>query len=140
VVSLAALALAVLLTGCGDAEDDDARTVPEDQPASSLTVTLDRGEGGETEQWELTCEPAGGTHPNPDAACAALDDVDPEVLNPVPPDSACTMIYGGPQTATLSGTWRGEPIDAAFSREHGCEIARWDAMVDVLTEPGGVTS
>ena len=61
------------------------------------------------------------------------------MLSPVPPDTPRTMIYGGPQTATVAGTWQGEPLEAEFSRENGCEIARWDAMVDVLTEPGGVT-
>lgn len=129
--------LAVLLGGCG--AEGDARTVPDDDPESSLTITLDRGEADDVEEWTLTCGPAGGTHPDPEAACAALEEVDSDVLSPVPPDTPCTMIYGGPQTATVAGTWQGEPLEAEFSRENGCEIARWDAMVDVLTEPGGVT-
>lgn len=139
-LTIAAVALVALLAGCGDSNGDDAQTVPDDQPESSLTVTLDRGDGAETEQWTLTCGPDGGTHPDPEAACATVDEVDSEVLSPVPPDTACTMIYGGPQTATVSGTVQGEQVDAEFSRENGCEIARWDAMADVLTEAGGVTS
>jgi len=38
------------------------------------------------------------------------------------------MIYGGPQTATIVGVLDGTRIDAAFSRQNGCEIARWDAL------------
>ncbi len=43
-------------------------------------------------------------------------------------DVACTQISGGPETATIKGTLRGEPIDASFSRSDGCEIARWDKL------------
>jgi hypothetical protein len=39
---------------------------------------------------------------------------------------ACTMIFGGPQVATVKGTWRGKPVDARFARDNGCEIARWN--------------
>lgn len=139
-LSVTALAFALLLAGCGEANGDNAQTAPDDEPETSLTVALDHGDGAGAEEWTLTCDPAGGTHPDPEAACATLDEIDQEVLSPVPPDSACTMIYGGPQTATVTGSLRGEQINAEFSRENGCEIARWDAIVDVLTEIGGVTS
>jgi len=46
----------------------------------------------------------------------------------------CTQIYGGPQTATVRGSWGGQAVDASFSRENGCEIARWDAATAVLGE------
>ena len=49
----------------------------------------------------------------------------------------CTEIYGGPQTATVTGTFRGEPVSAEFSRTNGCEIARWDGHVALLVETGG---
>ena len=37
--------------------------------------------------------------------CAALDVVAPKVFEPVSEDRVCTMIYGGPATATMRGTY-----------------------------------
>lgn len=101
---------------------------------TQLTVNVDDGSGN-LSSWTLTCNPAGGTHPNPEQACAALA-ANASALPPVPPDRACTMQYGGPQRATVTGTWRGEPVQATFSRENGCEIARWDALVGLLPSAG----
>ncbi len=79
----------------------------------------------------LTCDPAGGTHPQAEEACAALAS-DPEALEPVPTESACTLIYGGPEQADVVGTLDGEEISATFNRSGGCEIDRWDRMAAVL--------
>jgi len=46
----------------------------------------------------------------------------------------CTQLYGGPQTASIRGTLRGEPVDARFSRTDGCQIARWEQVGDLLGE------
>lgn len=141
---LALLIGIVALAGCGDDSDGGAttETSPESSSAleTELAVVLDEGEGAPPEEWTLTCDPAGGTHPDPGTACDALADLDPEIFEPVPPDAMCTMIYGGPQTAMVTGQWHGAPIDAEFSRENGCEIARWDAAVAVLGHEGGVQS
>ena len=32
----------------------------------------------------------------------------------------------------------GAPVSAELSRVNGCEISRWDALLPVLVEPGGV--
>jgi hypothetical protein len=79
----------------------------------------------------LMCDPAGGTHPRPDEACAALA-AHPEALEPVPADAACTQIYGGDETAEVSGVVDGRPMEASFSRENGCEISRWEALAPLL--------
>jgi len=84
----------------------------------------------------LTCDPAGGDHPDPEAACRALDALE-HPFAPVPADTACTEIYGGPQTARVTGTYRGQPVHATFNRTNGCEIARWDGHVALLVERGG---
>ena len=57
---------------------------------------------------------------------------DPEMLAPVPPNTACTMIYGGPEEATVVGVVHGEEVDAAFSRSDGCELDRWDQHAALL--------
>jgi len=40
----------------------------------------------------------------------------------------CTQIYGGPEEARVTGTFRGRSIDARFNRVNGCEIARWNRV------------
>jgi len=84
----------------------------------------------------LTCNPAGGTHPDPPAACQALEANGAAALPPVPNDKACTQIYGGPQTAKISGTWKGQSVMSTFARNDGCQINRWKLMVGLLPRAG----
>lgn len=122
---LTAILLAVL-AGCGqgpDAEPDGPAAA-----ATSLTISVVADEGAEPREMLLECDPVGGDHPNAEAACAALADAAPAIFDPVPADQMCTMIFGGPQVATVTGTYDGEPVDAQFSRSNGCEIGRWDAL------------
>ena len=102
--------------------------------ASQLTIVVDDGAGATT-TWTLTCDPAGGTHPDPEQACAAVDG-HRSALNPVPKGKMCAQVYGGPERATVSGTWRGEQILATLSRTDACQTARWNALVGLLP-PGG---
>ena len=60
---------------------------------------------------------------------------DPEALEPLPPDSVCTQIYGGPEEAEVVGTLNGEQVNATFSRQNGCEIDRFDRGNGVVTIP-----
>jgi hypothetical protein len=46
--------------------------------------------------------------------------------------SMCSQIYGGPQTARVTGTFRGSVVSAAFNRVGGCEIARWTRVSFLL--------
>lgn len=113
-----------------------------DEPAgggvpADLTVEVDTTGEGTTTAWTLTCAPAGGDHPDPEAACAALAAAWPDAFDPVPAGTMCTQQYGGPQTAVIAGTVAGESVSARFSRTNGCEISRWDAVADVLRNRGG---
>ena len=38
------------------------------------------------------------------------------------------MLYGGPQTAIVKGTYAGKPVDATFKRTNGCEVSRWEKL------------
>ena len=102
--------------------------------ASRLTIVVDDG-AGSTSTWTLTCEPAGGDHPDAEQACAAIEG-HRSALNPVPKDRMCAQVYGGPEKATITGTWRGEQIFAALARTNSCEIARWDALVPLVPAGG----
>ncbi|MEV5433522.1 SSI family serine proteinase inhibitor [Streptomyces sp. NPDC052701] len=100
-----------------------------------LTVTV-RGAGrGVDGTFELYCRPGGGSHPDPDGACGAVERNTlwgRDVFAPVPEGSVCTMQYGGSATARVTGTWAGRPVDATYDRSDGCEIDRWDRLVPLL--------
>jgi hypothetical protein len=102
---------------------------------TDLRITIDNGTG-QTRTYTLRCDPPGGDHPDPDAACAALAQMS-SAFAPLPKGLLCTQIYGGPQTAKVEGTYRGVPTLAEFRRTDGCEISRWDAYAAVLSERGG---
>jgi hypothetical protein len=57
-------------------------------------------------------------------------------LPAVPKDQMCTQVFGGPETATITGTWRGKPVMSRLSRINGCEISRWNALNGLLPKPG----
>jgi hypothetical protein len=126
------LLLALLpLAACGGTSSD---SVSGTESPTRLVVeqTTDR-----TQSWTLTCDPSGGDHPDPAAACAALNSVaDP--FAPLPADIVCTQQYGGPQTARITGTFRGAPVDLELSRIDGCRISQWDRLGAVLPGPVGV--
>jgi hypothetical protein len=94
-----------------------------------------RGPGGPAHERRIACERLGREAPEP--ACRRLGGLSAKRLAPVPHEVACTSIYGGPATARVTGTIAGKPVDARFSREDGCEIARWGRNEDLLGEPPG---
>lgn len=131
------LVAALLLAGCGGGTSDgDAAgtggpaTTPE--PATTLTITLDAEGDGDPTTTTLTCDPPGGDHPDPAAACAQLAEVGVAGFALVPADAICTQVFGGPQVAGVSGTVDGEPVDASFDRTDGCRTSRWDRLATVL--------
>ena len=134
-LALVVLALVVLaMAGCGSGTGGGDQAAPPEttQPRYDLTVTYwPEGKSGPSSTKTLTCDPNGGTHPDPDKACAALL-AHPEALRPVPTDMACTLIHGGDQVALIEGSG----IHSTFNRSGGCEIARWDALAPVLEISG----
>jgi hypothetical protein len=128
VARVAALLIVVILAACG--ESDDAGQA--DTPATSVEVTLwPDGPSGSSQRAILTCEPVGGSHPHAQEACAALES-EPDALEPVAGDVACTQIYGGPEEARIAGVVGGDAVDSMLSRNNGCEIDRWDRLAPVL--------
>ena len=72
----------------------------------------------------LQCVPAGGTLANARDACRRLAGLE-NPFAPVPPGTACTEIYGGPERAIVSGSFRGRRVWARFTKVDGCQIERW---------------
>jgi hypothetical protein len=116
----------MLLAGCG--EDDESEPVT-GAALADLMVRLDGdGRGSQApKEVEVRCGEA-----QESALCTGVSSLTPEDFEPTPPNTACTQQYGGPETARVTGTLRGVQINARFSREQGCEIARWDAVMPVL--------
>ena len=75
------------------------------------------------------------------AGCALLQDeaIRDLLINGFPADQACTMQYGGPDEAFISGEIDGEAVDIAVTRTDGCQIAAWDSLVGLLPPGIGVT-
>ncbi|MCW2888595.1 MAG: hypothetical protein JWL58_5457 [Streptosporangiaceae bacterium] len=151
---LPGLAMAIAVTGCGSQKADDgsagvssggagwATSATSQSPAqapstTTLSVVYKKSAKAAVKTWTLTCDPVSGDHPNAKLACAELDKAaaagkDP--FAPTPKGQACTMIYGGPDTSTVTGTWQGKKIDAHFSRKDGCQVTRWAALAPLLGE------
>jgi hypothetical protein len=116
------LACAVALAACGS-DDDGSPSAP--APETELTVTVwPEGRDGPERTRTVACPGA--------RACGGLS---VEKLAPVPRTTPCTAIYGGPAVARVTGTLRGERVDAEFSLEDGCEIARWERNQALLGPP-----
>jgi Subtilisin inhibitor-like len=110
-----------------DSTGAPAVTVPRSAAGTKLEISVSIG-GSEapTKTWTLEC-PNGGTLPHPERACAKLAVMD-DPFAPTPKDKACTQVFGGPEVADVTGTFRGKPVNAHFEKGNGCEIARWNRV------------
>jgi hypothetical protein len=84
-------------------------------PEGSFVLSITSATSGEViAKASLTCMPAGGSHPNPAAACGQLRKVDGRIED-IPEDPGpCTEEFV-PVIVAASGTWYGQP--RRFERE-----------------------
>jgi len=115
---------AAAATACGSTAAPGGAAAPAGTaPKVSLDIKVSGSANAPARHWTLRCDPAGGTHPDPAAACAVLLKAkDP--FAPVPKGIACPMIMVGTKTAIVKGTYFGHPVDVTFT-EGGCDLARW---------------
>jgi hypothetical protein len=105
-------------------------------PKVSLSITVSAAPGSPAQHWTLTCDPAGGTHPDPAAACAdllrtgLLSPGDPAVA-PLPKSMSCPMILASAKTASIKGTYYGHPVNTAV-RDGGCGFTLWTKLGQVV--------
>jgi ABC-type Fe3+-hydroxamate transport system substrate-binding protein len=120
--AVAVVALAVLSacasSGSGSGSSD----------GTSLKIAVVADKGASPKVMTLKCDPAGGDHPQAAQACAVLDKAGATVFKPVPKSRVCSMLYGGPQTATVKGNYLGKAVNATFKRTNGCEVERWEKL------------
>ena len=92
-------------------------------PSANLRITVwpDGRSAGGGRVWTLHC-------PSADPACRKLAALAGNPFAPTPPGVACTQIYGGPDEALVTGTFRGRKVWARFHQRDGCAIARWNRI------------
>jgi hypothetical protein len=124
---LIAAVCAAAATACG------STPAPASSPTASAKVSLDirvTGGSGGAANWTLRCDPAGGSHPSPAAACKVLLRAkDP--FAPVPRGIMCPMILAGTREAKVTGTYFGQHINTTFS-QGGCQEARWTKIGQIF--------
>jgi len=122
---LAALLPAVLaataVAACGSGEERPAATPP---ATTQLHVEV-TGVGTGAISVELRC---GAADP---CEQRTLDQL-ARVVKPDDPAQACTLQYGGPERAHLTGTLEGKRVDVTVGRANGCEIADYEALFEAL--------
>ncbi|GEM_PF-1379750 len=116
--TLAAGAIALILTGCGGAP------APAPDAGGTLVVTSRADPAGPTTRRTLTCPASADDDVRACGRLAALH----APFAPPAPDEVCTQIYGGPEVLRVTGRWQGQAVDATFRRTDSCEITRYDAV------------
>ncbi|MEU7747292.1 SSI family serine proteinase inhibitor [Nonomuraea sp. NPDC049158] len=83
----------------------------------------------------LTCDPDGGSHPTPAAACDLLRKVkgDPSKLNVVP-NPVCTDEYQ-PHTVVVVGKWRGTSLRWTYVFSNSCRMKAAGGAVFTIRPP-----
>jgi hypothetical protein len=88
--------------------------------------------------FDIRCDPAGGTVPDPVRVCATIR-ADPALLYSHPgPDHSCPPITG--VGVVLSGRWDGKPLHSSFSVCIGGQEAEADAWAKLLPGVHGWTT
>ena len=123
--------LGLALASCG--EDEREAASPDGEPVAELVVSVDPdGRGPEPpKKTRFSC-----STPRESTVCAEASALEPSDVAPVDPATACTQLFGGPETARLLGRVRSRAVDARFSRSNGCEIERWDNVAALLKAAG----
>ncbi len=111
-------------------------------PVADLTVVVEHPDHP-TVEYRVTClgdtatitgDPDGVDGPG---ACTVLarPEVAQRLVDGPPTQRACTEIYGGPDTATITGTLDGAAVDTVVDRTNGCGIAEWDDLLAGFLPP-----
>jgi hypothetical protein len=127
---LIAAICAAAATACGTKPATTSPTGAAVAPKVSLDITITTTPSAPSKHWTLQCDPAGGTHPDPAAACAVLLKAKAPFAAP-PKGMMCPMIRVGTKTAIIEGTYYGKHVDARFT-PGGCDLAKWNEIGQIF--------
>lgn len=96
----------------------------------SLNIVLTAGRDTAARHWTLTCEPTGGSYPDPAAACANLLKLR-TILNPAPVHVMCPMIMADASSYVVYGTFLGETVHESIP-DGGCSLSRWNELKGIF--------
>ena len=135
-LALLVAALAMAGAACGD----DSSTSSGGQTLN-LTVSVKDGNGKEA-KGTLDCggsaeKGSGFLESSASEHCRAARGLEKLLTTPPPKDRVCTQIYGGPQTARITGTFGAQDVARDLKRTNGCEIEDWK-QADALLVPSGI--
>ena len=123
---------ALAATGCG--EDDEQPASPSPQAAlADLSVRVDPDGTGAKKPLtaEVTCDAPGDSE-----VCAAVANLTADAFAPTGSARPARSSTAARRPRPVTGTLRGEKVDARFSRENGCEISRWQDVAPLLAAAG----
>ncbi len=127
---LIAAMCAAVTTACGSSQAPSGAAASAPAPKVSLEITVSTTPGAPAQHWTLHCDPAGGTHPHPAAACAVLLRAK-NPFAPPPKGIMCPMIQVGAKTARVKGIYFGKQIDTTLT-EGGCQMAQWEQIGQIF--------
>ena len=128
--AVTATACGSVAAGSGSAAGSASGTATASAPKVSLDITVTSKPGAKPKHLTLRCDPAGGTHPDPAAACRVLLAAK-SPFAPVGKHIMCPMILVGTKTATVKGTWFGTKVNSVLV-DGGCTLARWTKIGQVF--------
>jgi hypothetical protein len=120
---LPVLLAAGLLAACGADEERAAAPAPADSTRLVVEVTHAHPDPVRV---ELRC---GGAQPCDASRMSRLGATLDKAKDRT---RACTMVYGGPERAHVTGTLEGQPVDVSVTRADGCGIAAYEALFAAL--------
>jgi Subtilisin inhibitor-like len=125
----------VLLAACGSAAapatGGASSTAARPGPAKvSLDVTFAAAPGSPAAHYTLFCEPAGGTTPDPAAACTKLL-TGLNIFAPRPLHVMCPMIVQSDARATVVGTYLGKRVHVTIVNG-GCDLPQWSKLTSIF--------
>jgi hypothetical protein len=97
----------------------------------SLDVTFAASASRPATHYTLRCEPAGGTTPDPAAACSRLL-ADASLFASRPRHVMCPMIMASARRARVTGTYLGKTVRETIV-DGGCDLARWAELKAVFS-------
>lgn len=135
-LTLIVAALLALAAGCGSDDGNggqaaETEPAPPEAPQAELDFAVNLEEG-ERDRFSITCDEE--IEPELFRFCENLD-VLREIASVDRTEQVCTQLYGGPETARVTGTALDEEVDLRLSRENGCRIAEWQTVFGLLGKP-----